>query len=184
MNTDGHVPVIQVEMMRKGLLAMLALLLVANPAFAQGFRSTIGAAEPSRSSKPFLVGPTGAMVPNPFPRPSAAARPLVTTPGGAVIPNPLFDPRASRPVVVFTPPPQVIVVEQYVYPTTAYLAPRQCETSGYWAYRQVPFTTAQNVWVDGAWSSDGRWTDSHWEMQPYSSSYNEPFWVPAQSYAC
>jgi len=42
----------------------------------------------------------------------------------------------------------------------------------------------QNVWVEGSWGQDGRWNDSHYEMRPYSSFYNEPVWVPGQQYSC
>ena len=77
--------------------------------------------------------------------------------------------------------PQVIVVQQPVYyAQPVAMATPECVTPGYWAYRWVPCTTTQNVWVPGSWAADGMWTDSRWELRPYSSGYYEPIWTPAQ----
>jgi hypothetical protein len=48
----------------------------------------------------------------------------------------------------------------------------------------VPYTTTQTVWVQGSWAPDGQWLDSHWELQPYTSGYYQPYWVPGQTYTC
>jgi hypothetical protein len=177
-------------MLRRSVLAVLMVLVASTPAAAEGFRSTVGVIGPSRAERPFISAPLGTIGMSPIPRPLPTPREVITSRDGSVVvpvPDPRFDHRFDHrfrsPVVVVPAPAPVVVIEQYAPPVTAY-APSQCQTAGYWAYRQVPFTATQNVWVEGAWGADGRWVDSHYEMRPYTSFYNEPFWVPSQSYGC
>jgi hypothetical protein len=174
-------------MIRYGMLALLGMLLAATPATA---------GEPSFAPRSFVTGSAA--------RASVQA-PLTTSPfvvatqpfaASNSVANPLpfqvqrpLDQRHRRhvPVIVGAPAlaPQVIVVQQPVYYTEVVAsAPSQCVADGYWSYRWIPYTTMQTVWVQGSWGADGSWTDSHYEARPYASGYYEPFWIPAQSYAC
>jgi hypothetical protein len=174
-------------MFRTTVVAILAVLALGGPAWAQGkLKATPSVVMPLRStstpmpaSLPFVV----------------ATKPFTVTPSGAIVldPAPVFvpDPRHHRhgtPTFISSPTQtQVVVVPQpvpQVVYQTVYVAPQQCVTQGYWSYRWVPYTTTQNVWVPGSWGADGAWMDSHWEARPYSSGYYDPFWVPAQSYSC
>src|SRR5690242_20426005 len=122
-----------------------------------------------------------------------ATTPFAATASGAVVPAPGSAFGATLPdsrhrhgtTTVVGASPGVVVVPQVVYyPVVTAAAPTQCVTQGYWSYAWIPYTTMQNVWVDGSWGADGAWVDSHWEMRPYSSGYYEPYWTPGQSYAC
>ena len=188
-------------MIRSGVVAILAVLALAAPAWAGGGRLT--AATPSvvmalgssvpRSTTTVLPSTTLLPASSPF---VVATQPFVVTAPGAIVPNPPPAFVSSLPGVesrhhrlatttfVTAPPTQVIVVQQPVYYQTAAAAPSECVTQGYWSYRWIPYTSTQTVWVQGSWAADNSWTDSHWESRPYSSGYYEPFWIPGQSYAC
>jgi hypothetical protein len=174
-------------MLRRSVIAVLALLVAATPAAAGGFRSTVGIIGPSRAERQFTVAPPGTFGLSPIPRPLPTPREVITSRDGSIVvplPDQRPDHRFRNPIVVVPAPAPapVVVIEQS--PTVVYAPPTVCQTAGYWAYRQVPFTTMQNVWVEGSWGQDGRWNDSHYEMRPYSSFYNEPVWVPGQQYSC
>jgi hypothetical protein len=160
------------------LLAMLAVTLVASPAWAGDKHSTLPAATPVVvTTQPFVAAT------QPFTASSNVANPLAAlTP-----PRPAPDhPRRRRPVTIVTvpvaAPPQTVIVQQdtYYYPVPVMAAASECVTPGYWAYRWTPYTTTQTVWVEGSWAADGSWTDSHWESRPYSAGYYEPVWMPAE----
>jgi len=186
-------------MIRKGAgtAAVLAGLVLAAPAWAAdkvGADTTSGAGGARRPASTTRVLPASApfvAATRPF---VAATTPFAATTPGAFVPNPgaVFVPmvpdhrhRHGATTIVIVPTTRVIVVPQIVYyPQTAYAAPSQCVTQGYWSYRWIPYTATQNVWVPGSWAADGSWLDSHWELQAYSSGYYEPLWTPAQAYAC
>jgi len=177
-------------MIKKGLVATLAVFLLASPAWAGGDKAS-GAIVP----RPNFTARTLIPASSPF---VVATKPFVILPNGTVVANPgpafvpvVLDgrPRPFTPTIVAVPVPQVVVVQQTVYypvyyPVTAYAAPSQCATQGAWSYRWIPYSTTQNVWVPGVWVADGTWVDSHWEARPYSSGYYEPYWVPDQTYVC
>jgi hypothetical protein len=174
-------------MIRTSAAVILALLTLAPPAWA---------GDP-RFATPSVVMPRSFSTSTPLP-PSlpfvVATKPFMVTAPGAIVrdPRPVFVPvphhRHHPGTTTFISSPtttQVVVVPQpVVVPQTVYVAPQECVTQGYWSYRWIPYTTTQNVWVPGAWAANGTWTDSHWEMRPYSSGYYEPFWVPGEPYAC
>jgi len=183
-------PVERGVMLRNGVIAILALLALTAPAWAGGERLT--------AATPSVVMPLGKFVPRSTTTVLPASSPFVVTtrpfaPSNAVGASP---PPAAVPVlpdhrhrhgtttIVAVPTTQVIVVQEPVYYQTVAAAPRECVMPGYWSYAWVPYTTTQNVWVQGSWAADGAWNDSHWETRPYSSGYYEPFWTPGQSYAC
>jgi hypothetical protein len=189
LNTTPRVPVERGVMVRTGLIVSLALLALAAPAWAGGERV---------AGAPSVVMPLGSFAPrstttvlpasSPFAvttRPFAASSAVGAAPPLPFVTTPVPESRHHRPATIFftAPTTQVIVVQQPVYYQTA-AAPGQCVTPGYWSYAWVPYTTTQNVWVQGSWTADGAWIDSHWELRPYSSGYYEPLWTPAQSYAC
>jgi hypothetical protein len=168
-------------MIRNGILAGLGMLLLVAPASAgeKSFSSPQFVAPPVArtttqvlpASSPFVVAT------QPFAASSSVGSPLPAKvrPG---VPDhsrrrhtPIFFVGASAAA------PQVIVVQQPVYYVDATPAPAAC-APGYWSYRWIPYATTQTVWVQGSWAADGTWTDSHWESQPYSSGYYEPFWTP------
>jgi hypothetical protein len=182
-------------MTRYGVLAMLGMLTLATPAWAGGDRSSA----PSSIVMPVSnVVPASRVLPStttpfpvttqPFPASRAVSAPLPSS--LTAVPDNrhrLDDRHRHRPIVttiVGAPAPQVTVVQQPVYYQTIVAAPSECVSPGYWAYRWVPYTTTQTVWVQGSWGADGTWTDSHWETRPYSSGYYDPYWVPGQPYAC
>lgn len=181
VNTTRGARVTRAVMFRSALLAMLA---VAGPAWAGDKPATPApsAGTPNgvitwRASTPFVAAT------QPFTASSSVANPLAAlTPPAPVPPD---HPRRRRPVTIVTvpvaPPPQTVIVEQPIYyPVPVMAAASECTTPGYWAYRWVPYTATQTVWVEGSWAADGSWTDSHWEWRPYSSGYYEPIWTPEQ----
>ena len=194
VNRAAGPPVERGVLIRNGVVAILAVLALAAPAWAGGERFT--AATPSvvmpfRSAAPRF---TSTVLPpsSPF---VVATQPFVVAAPGAVVPNsppfvsglPGVESRRHRlatTTFVTAPTPQVIVVQQPVYYQTVAAQPSECVTPGYWSYRWIPYASTQTVWVQGSWAADGSWTDSHWESHPYSSGYYEPFWTPDQSYAC
>ena len=182
-------------MIRYGVLAMLGMLTLASPAWAGGDRFSA----PSTIVMPVSnVVPASKVLPStttpfpvttqPFPASRAVSAPLPSS--LTAVPDNrhrLDDRHRHRPIVttiVGAPAPQVTVVQQPVYYQTIVAAPSECVSPGYWAYRWVPYTTTQTVWVQGSWGADGTWADSHWETRPYSSGYYDPYWVPGQPYAC
>jgi hypothetical protein len=169
------------EMMRKAILSVLGMLLLVTPA-AAGDRSI--------ASPQFAVAPvartTTQVVPTSSPFVVATQPFAASSSVGSPLPasvRPGVHDRSRRhhvPIFLGAPAaasPQVIVVQQPVYYVDATPAPSAC-SPGYWSYRWIPYTTTQAVWVQGSWAADGSWTDSHWESQPYSSGYYEPFWTP------
>lgn len=164
-------------MIRYGFLGLLAMLTVATPAWAGGEQSP-GPSLPSTTT-PFQV------TTQPFPASRAVSAPLPQS--LTAVPDHRHQHRHATAIVaapIAAPAPQVIVVQQPVYYETAAAAPSECVSPGYWAYRWVPYTTTQTVWVQGSWAADGSWTDSHWESRPYSSGYYDPIWVAGQPYRC
>jgi hypothetical protein len=163
-------------MIRQSLVAVLVVLLPASPAAAGGTKIVVGGTLPAHT--PFVSATT----PLPAHRPFGAA----FAPGAAVVPDPDVPPRprprwpvlVTAPVVASQP---VIIVNQPVYIVAA---PRTCQSLGAWSYQWVPYTTTQTAWVQGSWAPDGQWIDSHWELQPYTSGYYQPYWVPDQTYSC
>src|SRR5919201_4493027 len=165
-------------MLGTGLLATLAALLLAGPAWA-GDRSS----NPS-STTSVMPGPRPFVAATqPFTASSSVANPLAALTPTRPAPD---HPRRRRPVTIVTvpvaAPPQTVIVQQdtYYYPVPVMAAASECVTPGYWAYRWTPYTTTQTVWVEGSWAADGSWTDSHWESRPYSAGYYEPVWRPAE----
>ena len=195
VNRAAGPPVERGVMIRNGVVAILAVLALAAPAWAGGERFT--------ATTPSVVMPFGSAAPrfsstvlpasSPF---VVATRPFVVAAPGGVMPTappafvsslPDVERRHHRPattIFVSAPTTQVIVVQQPVYYQTVAAAPSECVTPGYWSYRWIPYASTQTVWVQGSWAADGSWTDSHWESHPYASGYYEPFWTPGQSYAC
>jgi hypothetical protein len=180
---------------RNGVVAILAVLALAAPAWAGGERFT--------SATPSVVMPFRSVAPRfsstilPASKPFVVAtKPFVVAAPGGGVPNappavvsslPDVESRHHRPattIFVTAPAPQVVVVQQPVYYQTVAAAPSPCVTPGYWSYHWIPYTSSQTVWVHGSWAADGSWTDSHWESRPYASGYYEPVWTPGQSYAC
>jgi hypothetical protein len=189
LNRGGAARVELAKMIRRGVLAMVALLLLAAPAWAAGDKAT--------TPLPFMTAPGTTVVPRPATTVLPASTPFVAAtqpfPASRAVSDPLPASVLARPerrhhrpttTIVGVPAaePQVIVVQQPVYyPQIVAAAPSECVTPGYWSYRWIPYTTTQNVWVPGSWAADGSWIDSRWEPRPYSSGYYEPFWIPAQS---
>lgn len=174
-----------------GTLVAIAMLLFAPPAWAAGDRSMtplpstissrVAVAPPAVSN---IVPPTSVfpVTTQPFAPSRSVSAPLPST----VLPAP--DGRHHRhaiAVVAAPPATQVVVVQQpIIYTQTVATEPTECVSPGYWAYRWVPYATTERVWVAGSWAADGTWTDSHYEVRPYSSGYYEPVWTPDQAYAC
>jgi hypothetical protein len=189
-------PVERGVLIRNGVVAILAVLALAAPAWAGGERfsaATPSLVMPFRSAAPRFPS-TVLPASSPF---VVATQPFVVTAPGGVRPTapspfvssvPGFEEfrhhRGAITTFVTAPTTQVIVVEQPVYYQTVAAAPSECVTPGYWSYRWIPYTSTQTVWVQGSWAADGVWIDSHWESRPYASGYYEPFWMPGQSYAC
>ncbi len=207
VNRPGGPPVERGVILRNGVVVILAVLALAAPAWAGGERftaTTPSVVMPFRSvaprfsstvlpasspfvaaTQPFVAGT------QPF---VAGTQPFVVAAPGGVMPNapPVFvsslpgvESRHHRPattIFVTAPTQQVIVVQQPMYYQT--VAASECVTPGSWSYRWIPYASTQTVWVQGSWTADGSWTDSHWESHPYASGYYEPFWTPGQSYAC
>jgi hypothetical protein len=179
---------------RTGLLAILAALLLAGPAWA-GDRSAnppaaVSASNgvgPSRTStgvmpgtQPFVAATQPFVAATqPFTASSSVANPLA-----ALTPPRPDRPHRRRPVTIVTVPaaaaPQTVVVQQDIYYPVPVMAVSECVTPGYWTYRWVPYTAIQTVWVEGSWAADGTWTDSGWQSRPYSSGYYDPVWIPAE----
>jgi hypothetical protein len=173
-----------------GSLLAIAMLLLAPPAWAAGDRSMtplpstlssrVAVAPPAVSN---IVPPTSVfpVVTQPFTPSRSVSAPLPST----VLPAP-ERPHHRRPIaIVGAPATQVVVVQQpIIYAQTVTSEPTECVNPGYWAYRWVPYATTERVWVAGSWAADGTWTDSHYEVRPYSSGYYEPVWTPEQAYAC
>jgi hypothetical protein len=160
-------------MLGTGLLATLAALLLAGPAWA-GDRSSNPSSTTSvmPGTRPFVAAT------QPFTASSSVANPLA-----ALTPPRPDRPHRRRPVTIVTVPaaaPQTVVVQQDIYYPVPVMAASECITPGYWTYRWVPYTTTQTVWVEGSWAANGSWTDSHWESRPYSSGYYDPVWIPAE----
>jgi len=177
-------PAVRVEtsVMRNAVLAVLGMLLLAAPAAAAGEKSVgspqFVAAPAPRVATPVLPASSPFVVATqPFAASSSVSAPLPPSVRGV---NPEQFRRHHAPIFVGAPAagPQVIVVQQPVPMYYADAAPAPVCSPGYWSYRWVPYTTTQTVWVQGSWSADGTWTDSHWESRPYSSGYYEPFWTP------
>jgi hypothetical protein len=174
-------------MIRYGVLALLGMLTLAAPAWAGGDRSlsAVGNTVPPSTSLPSTTTPFKVTT-QPCPATRAVSAPLPESLTAAP-PQQHRHRRHATTIVaapVVAPAPQVIVVQQPVYYQTGAAAPSECVSPGYWAYRWVPYTTTQTVWVQGSWAADGTWVDSHWESRPYSSGYYDPIWVPAQPYSC
>ena len=195
VNRAAGPPVERGVMIRNGVVAILAVLALAAPAWAGGERftpTTPSVVMPFRSTAPRFSS-TVLPASSPF---VVATQPFVVTAPGGVRPiaPPAFVPRLpdvesrhhrrAPTIFVTAPTTQVIVVQQPVYYQTVPAAPSECVTPGYWSYRWIPYAATQTVWVQGSWAADGSWTDSHWESRPYASGYYEPFWTPDQSYAC
>jgi hypothetical protein len=173
-------------MIRDGILATLAMLLLTTPAMAgdSGFapRAFVTGPAARKSAQAPLTTSPFVVATKPFAASNSVSNPLPFQ----VQRPPDHRHRGHGSVIVGVPAPgPVVVVQQPVYYTEIIAAaPSQCATEGYWSYRWVPYTSTETVWVQGSWAADGTWTDSHWESRPYSSGYYQPFWVPAQSYAC
>ena len=93
-----------------------------------------------------------------------------------IVPNPppeRFHRQLVRPGFVFIAPPTVV-----------YAAPQSCVTPGYWAYQWVPTSYTQSTFVPGGFGPDGTWIEGRYEQRAYASGYYQPYWVPAQTYAC
>jgi hypothetical protein len=102
---------------------------------------------------------------------------------GPIIPN--------APNIVPNPPPErfhrQLVRPGFVFiapPTVVYGAPQSCVTPGYWAYQWVPTSYTQSTLVPGGFGPDGTWIEGRYEQRAYASGYYQPYWVPAQTYAC
>jgi hypothetical protein len=187
VNREPARPVEPAVMIRRGLIAIVALLTFATPV-AAGERRQSGVtatSQPLPASSPFVVAT------KPFTASRSVADPLPddvkALPHRNVkgLPDRGHRRHHHTTTIVGAPGPQVIVVPQAVYyPVVVAAPPTECVTPGYWSYRWIPYTTTENVWVPGSWAADGTWTDSRWEARPYSSGYYEPFWTPAQTSAC
>ena len=196
VNRAAGPPVERGVMIRNGVVAILAVLALAAPAWAGGDRlnaATPSVVMPFRSAVPRFSS-TVLPASSPF---VVATRPFVVAAPGSTVPNPpppfvsslpdvesRHHHRRAPTIFVTAPTQQVIVVQQPVYYQTVAAAPSECVTPGYWSYRWIPYASTQTVWVQGSWAADGSWTDSHWESHPYASGYYEPFWTPDQMYAC
>ena len=172
---------------RTAVLATVAALLLAGPAWAADRSSNpppagsasnaVGTSRTTTSvmpgTQPFVAAT------QPFTASSSVANPLA-----ALTPQKPDRIHRRRPVTIVTVPaaaaPQTVVVQQDIYYPVPVMAASECVTPGYWAYRWVPYTSTQTVWVEGSWAADGSWTDSHSESRPYSSGYYEPVWTPAE----
>ena len=187
MNTTHNVRVTGAMRIRTGLLAILAALLLAGPAWAAD-RSSNPPRRVSASNGVSTSPTTTSVMPGtqpfvaatqPFTASSSVANPLA----GLTPPRP-DRPHRRRPLTIVTVPaaagPQTVVVQQEIYYPVPVMAASECFTPGYWAYRWVPYMATQTVWVEGSWAADGSWTDSHSESRPYSSGYYEPVWTPAE----
>lgn len=155
------------------------MLLLATPAAAgdQAITSPKFVAAPVARTTPVLPASSPFVVATrPFAASSSVASPLPASVRPGV---PDHSRRRHAPIFVGAPAaaPQVVVVQQPVYYVDVTPAASAC-SPGYWSYRWIPYTTTQTVWVHGSWAANGSWTDSHWESQPYSSGYYEPFWTP------
>jgi hypothetical protein len=166
-------------MTRAAVLAVLAVAVLAGPASAGGLKAVTG--PPFQAHAPFVSGTRPLPAHAPFGTaviPGGPAKP----PAGSPPQRPVHPRHVFFPPVVVTQP--IYVVNQTVEQTIVAVAPRVCENPGYWAYQWVPYTTMENVWVEGSWAADGTWTDSRYEVRPYNSGYYQPHWVPGQQYAC
>src|SRR5919198_2994315 len=112
------------------LLAMLAVTLVASPAWAGDKHSTLPAATPFVvTTQPFVAAT------QPFTASSSVANPLA-----ALTPPRADRPHRRRPVTIVTVPAaalQTVVVQQEIYYPVPVMAASECITPGYWTYRWV-----------------------------------------------
>ena len=190
LNTRRAAVVERDDMIRHGVLAVIALVLMSTPAWAAGDRGATPVPFTSAPSLAVAPRPTTTLVPPSSPfrvttQPLAPSRIASEPLPSSVLPGSEHRHHRRVGAVVVAPPPQVVIVQQPVVSTQIVaVAPSQCVAPGYWAYRWVPYTTTENVWVAGSWAADGSWIDSHWEPRPYSSGYYEPYWMPEQPYGC
>src|SRR5438876_8837278 len=163
MNTTHNVRVTGAMRIRTGLLAILAALLLAGPAWAAD-RSSNPPQRVSASNGVSTSPTTTSVMPGtqpfvaatqPFTASSSVANPLA----GLTPPRP-DRPHRRRPVTIVTVPaaagPQTVVVQQEIYYPVPVMAASECFTPGYSAYRWVPDMATETVWVEGSWAPTDR----------------------------